>query len=63
MDVWVVFVLFASWIVCDVEKLIAKIVCISNAMVVVSAVPDLSRGLIADGEGVAALDVLDALCC
>jgi hypothetical protein len=63
VDVWVGFVLFSGWVVGDVEKLIAKVVFVSDAMVVVSTVPYLSRGLVANGEGVAALDVLDALCC
>ncbi len=63
VDVWIVFVFFTDWIVGDVEKLIVVVVCVSDAMVVVSAVPDLSRGLIAGGKGVSALDVLHALCC
>ena len=63
VDVGIAFVLFAGWVVGDVEKLVAKVVCVSDAMVVVSAVPNFSRGLIADGEGITALDVLDALCC
>ena len=42
VDVWVVFVSFSDWVLCDVEKLIAKVVCISYAMVVIAGVPDLS---------------------
>ena len=42
MDVRIVFVLFADWVVCYVEKLIAKVVCVSDAMVVISTVPDFS---------------------
>lgn len=63
VDVWVVFVLFAGWIVCYVEKLIAKVICVSYAMVVISAVPDLSCGLIADCEGVTAFDELNTFRC
>lgn len=43
MDVGVVFILFADGIACDVEELISEVVRASDAMVVVSAVPDLSR--------------------
>ena len=62
VDMRIVFVLFAGWVVGDVKKLVAKVVCVSDAMVVVSAVPNFSRGLIADGKGVSALDELNAFC-
>jgi hypothetical protein len=56
-------VLFARWIVRDVEELIVEVVGVSYAMVVVSGVPDFSLGLLAYCKGVSALEVLDALCC
>jgi hypothetical protein len=63
VDVGIVFVLFADRIVCDVDELILEIVFVSNAVFVITAVPDFSRGLLARSEGVSALDVLNALCC
>jgi hypothetical protein len=60
VDVWVVFVLFAGWIVSNVDELIFEVVGVSNAVLVVSAVPDFCRGLLAGCEGVSALDVLNA---
>ena len=62
VHVWVVFILFTVGVVCDVEKLIAEIVCVSYAMVVISGVPDFSGGLLPGCEGITALDVLDAFC-
>jgi len=63
MYVWVVFVLFSGGVVGDVDELIAEVDCISYAMVVVSAMPDLSCCLLASCEGVSTLDVLDTFCC
>lgn len=63
VDVGMVFVLFADRIVCDVDELVLEIFLVSNAVFVIAAVPDFSRGLLADCEGVSALDVLNALCC
>jgi hypothetical protein len=63
VDVRIIFVSLATWIVCDVEELISKVVCVSYAMVVVSGVPDLSCRVFAGGKGVSAFDVLDAFCC
>lgn len=42
MNVWIVFVLFAGWVVLDVEELIVEVVGVSYAMVVIAGVPDLS---------------------
>ena len=42
VDMWIVFVLFASGVVLDVEELISKVVCVSYAMVVIAGVPDFS---------------------
>ena len=63
VDVWIVFVLFACWIVTDVDELIFEVVDVSYAVLVMPAVPDFSRGLLACCEGIAALDVLDAFRC
>ena len=40
VEVWIVFVLFARWVVLDIEKLVVEVVGISDAMFVISAVPD-----------------------
>jgi hypothetical protein len=40
MDVWVVFVLFACWIVSNVDKLLLEVVGIPYAVFVIAAVPD-----------------------
>ncbi len=42
MDVWIVVVLFAGWVVLDIEKLAVVVDGISDAMFVVSTVPDCS---------------------
>jgi hypothetical protein len=52
VDVRIVFVLLASRIVLDIQKLISKVVGVSYAMFVISAVPYLARGLLACREGV-----------
>jgi hypothetical protein len=62
MDVRMAFVLFACWIVSDVNELIFEVVGISNAVLMVSAVPDFSCGLLADSEGIASFDELNAFC-
>jgi hypothetical protein len=62
-DVWVLLILLAGWIVCDVDELTLEIFLVSNAVFVIAAVPDLSCGLFARGERVAAFDVLNAFCC
>ncbi len=50
MDVGVVSVLFADGVACDVEELISEVVRVPDAMVVVSAVPDLSSSLFHQGK-------------
>jgi hypothetical protein len=60
VDVWIVFVLFSSGVVLGVQKLVVEVVGVSDAMLVIAAVPDFSRGLLPDCEGVAAFDVLNA---
>jgi hypothetical protein len=62
VDVWVVFVLFACWIVSDVDELLIEVVGVSYAMFVIAVVPDFSWGLLAGCEGVASFDVLNAFC-
>jgi hypothetical protein len=62
MDVWVVFVLFACWIVSNVDELLLEVVGIPYAVFVIAAVPDFSWGLLAGCEGVASFDVLNAFC-
>ena len=63
VDVGVVFVLFTSGVVLDVEELVFEVVCVSYAMVMIAGVPDFAWGLIAGGERVSAFDELDAFCC
>lgn len=46
VNVWVVFVLLASRVVLDVEELVVEVLGVSDAMVVVSGVPDLYALLI-----------------
>lgn len=62
VEMWIVLVLFASRVVLDVQKLSVVVVGISDAMLVIAAVPDFCCGLLADCEGVAAFDVLNAFC-
>jgi hypothetical protein len=62
VDVWVVFIPFAGWVISDVEELILEVVFVSNAVFVITAVPDFSWRLLAGCEGVSAFDVLNALC-
>ncbi|HEY6413018.1 MAG TPA: hypothetical protein VIX42_04995 [Edaphobacter sp.] len=45
VDVRIVFVLFASGIVSDVTELIVEVIGISDAMFVISAVPDFFTSL------------------
>ncbi|WP_433975468.1 hypothetical protein [Tunturiibacter lichenicola] len=63
VDVWVVLVLFAGGVVCYIARLVREVIGVSDAMFVVSAVPDLSCDLLACCEGVSALEVLNAFCC
>jgi hypothetical protein len=63
VDVGVVFVLFAGWIVLDVEELVVEVIGVSDAVFVVAAVPDCSGDGFAGCEGVAAFDELNAFCC
>jgi hypothetical protein len=60
VDVGIGLVLFAARVVLDIQKLSSVVVGVSYAVFVVAAMPDLSGGLLASGEGVAALDVLNA---
>ena len=62
VEVGIVFVLSASWIVCDVEELVVEVFGVSDAVFVVAGVPDFSWGLLARGEGVRTFDVLNAFC-
>ena len=63
VDVWIVFVLLTGRIICDVNELILEVIVVPNSVFVVSTVPDFSGCLLTCSEGVAALDVLNALCC
>lgn len=54
------FVLSARWIVLDVDELLVEVVGVSYAVFVIAAVPDFSWGLLADSEGIASFDVLNA---
>ena len=63
VDVGIVFAVFASGVVLDVEELGVVVVGVSDAVLVIAAVPDFSCGLWARCEGVAAFDVLNAFCC
>jgi hypothetical protein len=62
VDVWVVFVFLAGWVVLDVEELVVEVVGVSYAVLVVPTVPDFSWGLLAGCEGVASFDELNAFC-
>ena len=63
VDVGIVFVVFANGVVLDVQKLAVVVVGVSDAMLVVTLVPDFCCGVLAGCEGVAAFDVLNAFCC
>jgi hypothetical protein len=63
VDVRIVFVSLAGWVVLDVQKLTVVVIRVLNAMLVVSAVPDFCCGLLAGCEGGASFDVLNAFCC
>jgi hypothetical protein len=60
MDVGMMLNIFACWVIGDVEKLIVVIVRICDAMCVIAVLPNLSGEVIANGEGEASLDQLDA---
>jgi hypothetical protein len=63
VDVRIVFVLPTCRIALDIQELIVEILKVSDAMLVISAVPYLSGGLLAYCEGVSAFDVLNAFRC
>lgn len=58
-----VFVLFTSRVVSDVEELVVEVAGVSYAVLVIALVPDFSCGVLAGREGVASLDELNAFCC
>ena len=60
MDVCVVRVFFADWIIDDVEELACEVVSVCNAMGVVAVLPDFSGLVFARNEGKAAFDELRA---
>jgi hypothetical protein len=60
VDVGVGGVVFSSWVVGDVSKLILIVACVSEAVRMVSVLPRVALEVVADGEGKAALDELDA---
>ena len=51
-----------GWVISDVDELTLEVVFVSNAVFVITAVPDFSWGLLAGCEGVSTFDVLNALC-
>src|SRR5258705_100067 len=53
-------VVFSGWVVGDVSKLILIVACVSEAVRMVSVLPEVALEVVADGEGKAALDELDA---
>jgi hypothetical protein len=63
VDVGIVFVLFAGWVISDVNELVFEVVFVSDAMFMIAAVPDFSGSLLACSEGISAFDVLNAFCC
>jgi len=56
----VVLNVFACWVIGDVEELIVVVARIGDAVGVVAVLPNLSGMVIANGEGKASLDQLDA---
>ena len=62
VDVRVGFVLLADCVVLDVSELVVEVVGVSYAVLVTSVVPDFAGRLLADCEGVASFDVLNASC-
>jgi hypothetical protein len=59
VDVGIVWIVFASRVVGDVEVLVLVVSCVGDAMGVIAALPYLAFDLVADGEGEAAFDELD----
>ena len=59
MDVGVVDVVFADWIVGNVIDLGGVVGFVADAVFVVARMPDFAFELLTDGEGEAALDELD----
>jgi hypothetical protein len=60
VDVGIVWIVFASRVICDVEELVLVVSCVGDAMGVIAALPDLAFDLVADGEGEATFNELDA---
>src|SRR5258708_9210231 len=60
VDVGVVRIVFSGWVVGDVSKLILIVACVRKAVPMVSVLPEVALEVVADGEGKAALDELDA---
>jgi hypothetical protein len=60
VDVGVVRIVFSGWVVGDVSKLILIVACVRKAVRMVSVLPEVALEVVADGEGKAALDELDA---
>jgi hypothetical protein len=60
VDVWVVGVVFSGWVVGDVSKLILIVDCVGEAVRMISVLPEVALEVVADGEGKAAFDELDA---
>src|ERR1700737_3924659 len=60
VDVGIVFgEVLSGWIVCYVDQLLVVVAQVADTVLVGARVADLSRGLLADGEGVATFYVLD----
>ena len=51
VDVGVVGVVFSDWIVGDVSKMILIVACVSEAVRMVSVLPEVALEVVADGEG------------
>jgi hypothetical protein len=60
VDVWVVRIVFSGGVVGDVSKLILIVVCVGEAVRMVSVLPEIALEVVADGEGKTAFDELDA---
>ena len=60
VDVGIVFIVLAGGVVSDVDELGVVVVGVSDAVLVIAAVPDISCALLTRCEGIAAFDVLNA---
>jgi hypothetical protein len=60
MNVRVILNVFSFWVIGDVEELIVVVASICDSMRVVAVLPNLSGEVVANGEGKASLDQLDA---